>query len=160
MKPVLPDTLLGGSAPRLRLLELDRIPFPGLPILLSSATQLVHLRLYYIPHPGHISPEVMATFISTCSHPLLFSTKTSGTNNVSVASQLIMPLRARRLVPAERDVEHHHSTASSPDRHSSPSPTIIASERTDETKPLQMAIDRISNSNTACTVQHREMLYL
>jgi hypothetical protein len=27
----LPDTLLGGSAPRLRLLHLDRIPFPGLP---------------------------------------------------------------------------------------------------------------------------------
>jgi hypothetical protein len=64
-KPILPDSFLGGSAPRLRLLQLDRIPFPGLPILLSSATHLVHLRLYYIPHPCHISPKVMATCLST-----------------------------------------------------------------------------------------------
>jgi hypothetical protein len=39
--PVLPDSFLGGSAPRLRSLTLRSIPFPGLPKLLLSATHLV-----------------------------------------------------------------------------------------------------------------------
>jgi len=34
--PVLPDSLLGGSAPRLRELKLGRIPFPSMPKLLLS----------------------------------------------------------------------------------------------------------------------------
>ena len=63
--PVLPDSFLGGSAPRLRLIRLDRISFPGLPKLLLSATHLVHLQLRGIPHSGYISPEVMATALST-----------------------------------------------------------------------------------------------
>jgi hypothetical protein len=44
--PVVPDSFLGGSAPRLEYLNLDRIPFPGLPKLLLSATHLVNLYLY------------------------------------------------------------------------------------------------------------------
>ena len=39
--PVVPASFLGGSAPRLQTLILDRIPFPGLPKLLLSATHLV-----------------------------------------------------------------------------------------------------------------------
>jgi hypothetical protein len=35
--PVIPDSFLGGSAPRLRYLSIRRIPFPGLPKLLLSA---------------------------------------------------------------------------------------------------------------------------
>ena len=60
----LSDSFLGGSAPRLRYLELDRIPFPGLPKLLSSATHLTNLHLYNIPHSGYISPEVMVACLS------------------------------------------------------------------------------------------------
>jgi hypothetical protein len=65
-KPVLPlsDSFLGGSAPRLRYLELNRIPFPGLPKLLSSATHLTTLYLDYIPHSGYISPEAMVACLS------------------------------------------------------------------------------------------------
>ncbi len=62
--PVLPDSFLGGSAPRLRYLALDAIPFPGLPNLLLSATHLTYLYLYDIPHSGYISPEAMATCLS------------------------------------------------------------------------------------------------
>jgi hypothetical protein len=62
---ILPDAFMGGSAPRLRLLQLDGILFPRLSILLSSATHLVHFRLYYLPHPGCIPPEVMVTYLST-----------------------------------------------------------------------------------------------
>jgi hypothetical protein len=65
MAPVLSDSFLGGSAPRLRYLDLDGIPFPTLPILLLSATDLVWLNLWDIPHSGYISPEAMATCLST-----------------------------------------------------------------------------------------------
>ena len=61
---VVPDSFLGGSAPRLRFLQLDAIPFPGLPNLLLSTTHLVSLRLYDIPHSGYFSPEALATALS------------------------------------------------------------------------------------------------
>ena len=65
MVSVVPDSFLGGSAPRLEYLWLDRIPFPGLPKLLLSATNLITLRLEFIPHSGYISPETMVTALST-----------------------------------------------------------------------------------------------
>ena len=61
----LPDSFLGGSAPRLQTLQLDLIPFPGLPKLLLSATHLVHLHLSNIPHSGYISPEAIVAVLST-----------------------------------------------------------------------------------------------
>ena len=62
--PVLPDSILGGSAPRLRFLALNSIPFTVFPKLLLSATHLVHLWLLNIPHSGYISPEAMVTSLS------------------------------------------------------------------------------------------------
>jgi hypothetical protein len=62
--PVLPDSFLGGSAPRLRILVLRHIPFPGLPKLHLSATHLVHLDLVRIPHSGYFSPEMIITALS------------------------------------------------------------------------------------------------
>jgi hypothetical protein len=62
--PVIPDSFLGGSAPRLEYLRLSHIPFPGLPKLLLSATHLVRLRLTNIPHSGYISPKAMVTALS------------------------------------------------------------------------------------------------
>jgi hypothetical protein len=57
--PALPDSFLGGTAPRLRSLSLRSIPFPALPKLLLSATSIVSLGLWDIPDSGYISPEVM-----------------------------------------------------------------------------------------------------
>lgn len=65
MVPAVPNSFLGGSAPLLRTLVLSHIPFPGLPKLLLSATNLVNLDLYNVPNSGHISPEAMATCLST-----------------------------------------------------------------------------------------------
>jgi hypothetical protein len=62
--PVDPDLFLGGSAPRLQMLSLNFIPFPGLPKLLLSSTHLVELYLLEIPHSGYISPEAMATCLT------------------------------------------------------------------------------------------------
>jgi hypothetical protein len=61
--PVLPDSFLSGSAPHLRFLKLDHIPFPGLPKLLLSARGLVRLCLISVP-PGYISPEEIITALS------------------------------------------------------------------------------------------------
>jgi hypothetical protein len=62
--PVVPASFLGGSAPQLQTLELYRIPFPGLPNLLLSATHLVQLHLHLIPHSGYFSPEAMVTALA------------------------------------------------------------------------------------------------
>ena len=65
--PVIPDSFLDGSAPRLREFELGGIPFPGLPNLLLSATHLVSLTLSNIPHSAYISPEAIVALISMLS---------------------------------------------------------------------------------------------
>ena len=65
--PVIPDSFLGGSAPRLRDFNLFGIPFPGLPKLLLSATHLVQLHLSYIPHSGYFSPEAIVALLSVLS---------------------------------------------------------------------------------------------
>ena len=63
--PAIPDSLMGGSAPRLQYLDLKRVPIPGLPKLLLSTTDLVRLDLRRIPHSGYISPEAIVTCLST-----------------------------------------------------------------------------------------------
>jgi hypothetical protein len=57
--PTLPSGFLGGSAPCLQYMHLNGIPFLGLPILLSSTSDLVHLYLNDIPQEGYISPEAL-----------------------------------------------------------------------------------------------------
>jgi hypothetical protein len=66
--PVVPDSFLRGSGPHLQEISLTWVPFPGLPKLLSSATRLVTLLLWEIPHSphsGYISPEAMVTCLSS-----------------------------------------------------------------------------------------------
>jgi hypothetical protein len=65
--PVLPaGGFLVGSAPCLRLLELDGIPFPELPMHLLSFRDLVSLHLG-IPSNGYISPEAMVAGLAVLS---------------------------------------------------------------------------------------------
>jgi hypothetical protein len=63
--PIVPKSILGGSAPRLRHLRLNYIPFPGLPKLLLSATHLVALDLWNIPNSGYFTPEAIVAGLST-----------------------------------------------------------------------------------------------
>ena len=58
-------SFLGGSMPQLRSLGLTGIAFPALPKLLLSTSDLVDLGLWRIPHSGYISPEAMATGLSS-----------------------------------------------------------------------------------------------
>ena len=62
--PALPDSFLGGSAPRLKTLSLHGIPFPALPNLLLSTRDLVELHLWDIPLSGYITPDAMVTCLS------------------------------------------------------------------------------------------------
>ena len=77
--PVLPDSILGGSAPRLRYLGLSFIPFPALPKLLMSATHLVNL--YNIPRSGYISPDAVATCLSVLTSLETFRLQASSFNS-------------------------------------------------------------------------------
>ena len=64
----IPDSFMGGSAPRLQKFWSQRLQFPGLPNLLSSATQLIHLTLWEMPSPGrfgYIPSDAMLTGLST-----------------------------------------------------------------------------------------------
>jgi len=63
--PVIPDSFMGGAAPRLRGLWLWGISFPSLPKLLSSTTDLVNLTLWGLPHSSYTSPGAMVTCLST-----------------------------------------------------------------------------------------------
>jgi hypothetical protein len=63
--PVIPVSFMGGSAPRLQDFRLKRVQIPGIPKLLLSATDLVHLVFRHIPHFGYILPEAIVTCLST-----------------------------------------------------------------------------------------------
>jgi hypothetical protein len=65
--PAIPDSFLGGSAPRLRVFQLFGVPFPGLPTLHLSATHLATLHLFNIPRSGYHSPEAMVALLSMLS---------------------------------------------------------------------------------------------
>jgi hypothetical protein len=100
--PTLPESLLGGSAPRLRHFKLSKIPCPGLPKLLSSAPHLVQLWLAEIPHSGYISPEAMVALLSGLmslkSLSLRFQSPQSRPDSESPSG----PLPNRSILPALR----------------------------------------------------------
>jgi hypothetical protein len=62
--PTLPAGFLGGSAPRLQAIGLCSIPYPALPTLLSSTSDLVKLELKNIPLTGYISPSAMVASLA------------------------------------------------------------------------------------------------
>ena len=103
--PVVPDSFLGGSAPRLRHFSLECISFPGLPKLLLSATHLDTLHLRFIPDPGYFSPEAMATGLRglTSLRSLVIQFK-SPQYRPDPESRHLSPL-ARSLLPALTDFE-------------------------------------------------------
>ena len=64
---VIPDAFLGGSAPRLRILELGSFLYPGLAKLLLSATSLVGLYLRQILYSTDMLPEAIVPALSMLS---------------------------------------------------------------------------------------------
>ncbi|KAH9981602.1 hypothetical protein BJV74DRAFT_79664 [Russula compacta] len=98
--PVLSETFLGGSAPRLQSLYLDGVTFPTLPKLLLSARDLVDLCLLDIPPSGYIPPEVMVTCLTVMTKlgtlELVFRSPRSLPDQTSRHP----PLQTRAVLPA------------------------------------------------------------
>jgi hypothetical protein len=65
---VLPDEFLGGSAPCLQSLKLDRVAFPAFPKFLLSATALERLTLWNISDSGYFSPEAIVTGLAVLAN--------------------------------------------------------------------------------------------
>ena len=100
MIPVISDSFLGGSAPRLKHLFLHGILFPALPNLLLSATNLVILWLSDIPHSVYISPEAMVTYISVLTRLKTLSLRfRSPRSRPDRAGRFLHP-SSRTLLPA------------------------------------------------------------
>jgi hypothetical protein len=66
--PILSETFLGGSAPRLQSCTLECVTFPALCTLLTSASRLTHLSLFQVPKSEHISPEAMLSCLATLTN--------------------------------------------------------------------------------------------
>ena len=98
---VIPASFLGGSAPSLQTLSLNvNIPFSGLPDLLLSATHLICLCLYNVPHLEYISPEVMVTCLSVLTRLELLSIEFEPPRSHPNPGTRRSPPRTRILLPA------------------------------------------------------------
>ena len=98
--PVIPDSFLRGSAQRLRCLQLSGTPFPGLPKLLLSATQLVDLRLTRMPHSGYISPKEMVASLTVLSSLEYLSLKFKSPQSRPDWESQSLPPPKRSILPA------------------------------------------------------------
>ncbi len=100
--PVVPDSFLGGSAPRLRGLSLIGIsfPFPLLRKLLLSATHLTKLYLWDIPQSAYMSPRVMVTCLSTLTSLESLHLRFELPRPLPVQESRRPPTLARTLLPA------------------------------------------------------------
>jgi len=91
----IPRSFLGGSAPSLRDLYLDRVPFTALPELLLSATNLVRLRYDDIPPSGYISPQAMVAGLSTLTRletlSLVFRSPQSLPDRATLHTRTLLP---------------------------------------------------------------------
>jgi hypothetical protein len=99
MVTVLPDSFLGGSAPRLHFLSLDRIPFPGLPKLVLAATHLDTLYLDNIPHSGYFSPEAIVAALSTLTSLELLWLKFQSPRSLPDQANQRPPPQTRSVLP-------------------------------------------------------------
>ena len=97
--PFVPDSFLGGFAPRLQFLQFKNIPFPGLPKLLLSATHLVDLHLKNIPHSGYFSLQVMGTALSTLTSLEHLTLRFQSTRSFPDQASRRLPPSTRSVLP-------------------------------------------------------------
>jgi hypothetical protein len=98
--PLLPAEFLGGSAPRLQEISLSFISFPELPILLSSARDLVTLNLRDIPPTGYISPEAIVACLAILPRLKTCEIRFRSTTTSPASDQIHPHPRTRTVLPA------------------------------------------------------------
>ena len=98
--PALPDSFLGGSAPRLQTLILSRIPFPALPKLVLSTHDLVDLRLSNIPLSGYFSPDALVTCLSALTRLQNLRIEFRSPRSRADRENRLLPRQTRLVLPA------------------------------------------------------------
>jgi len=96
--PELPETFLGGSAPRLESFQLSGVPFSSFPKFILCFTHIAYLDLVDIPDSGCISPDVMTTCLTTCHN--LKSLSIGFRSPLSRPLQIRPPPLKRAVLPA------------------------------------------------------------
>ena len=94
---VLTATFLGGSAPHLQEITLQRIVFPVLPTLLLSTSDLVTLHLLDMPMPGYIPSKRMAACLAALPRLEAFSISYQ---DIVSCPRIHPPPVARPILPA------------------------------------------------------------
>ena len=97
--PILPDSFLGGSAPRMQSLCFRGIQFPGIRKLLLSTRDLVTLTLDFSRDPGYVSPEAMVDTLSILTRLKSLQVHLSPQRQTHGASQH-PPVLTRVILPA------------------------------------------------------------
>ena len=103
-KNAISRSFLGGSTPSLQELYLDRVPFPALPNLLLSATNLLRLWHDNIPRSGYISPQAMVTGLSALTRLESLSLTFQTAQSPPDTAIRIPPPHAHILLPALTDL--------------------------------------------------------
>jgi hypothetical protein len=93
-------SFLGGSSRPLRDLLFAGVPFPALPELLLSATNLVRLRYDDIPLSGHISPQAMVAGFSALTRLETLSLMSRSPRSLPARAIRNPPPHSRTLLPA------------------------------------------------------------
>jgi hypothetical protein len=96
--PVIPETFLAGSAPRLKTFILSGIPFLSFPKSVFSAIRVESLAFLDIPNSGYISPEVMTTCLAALPNLRLLSI--GFRSPLSRPIQISPPPLTRSVLPA------------------------------------------------------------
>jgi hypothetical protein len=96
--PVIPGGFLGRSVACLQKIEFDGIPFPALPALLLSTSDLVTLDLRNIPQTGYISPKAMVAGLAMLTR--LKSLRIEFRSPKACPAQICLPPTTRTVLPA------------------------------------------------------------
>jgi hypothetical protein len=107
IKNAISRSFLGGSAPSLRDLVLIGVPFPALPELLLSTTNLVRLWYQNIPPSGYISPQAMVTGLSVLTRLESLSLTFYPPQSLPDVAIHIPPPHTRTLLPALTLLRYH-----------------------------------------------------
>ena len=106
--PVLdPESFLGGSAPRLRSLTLQRMSFPALPTLLLTTRDLVELRLWSIPYSGFFLPNAMVACLSSLTKLEILMLRFKSPRSLPNGLIRGLPLLTQITIPSLTQFEFH-----------------------------------------------------
>ena len=100
-----PADFLGGSTPCLQEIILSNFPFPALPTLLLSTSDLVTLVLHKIPPAGYFSPEALGASFAIL--PNLKTLSIQFRSDTSRPGRLRPPLTTRTVLPFLTSFDFH-----------------------------------------------------